>query len=215
MSDYIVTDTELTSVANAIRAKGETSAQLAFPGGFVSAVQAIPTGITPTGTKQITLTENGTFTEDVTNYASAEITVDVQGGGHTQFTFDNTITTAGGRDNAHAIAVGLLPYQQIEIVGYAYLVGATTVQNARLNCGLTTEQLTPHFYINTDGDTTTQFRITGEFVNGAMKYVYSYPGSIDYTKTIEIMYNEFSFHWITLPSADTPVVIHATVTANY
>ena len=35
---------DLTSVANAIRTKGGTSAQLAFPSGFVSAVQAIPTG---------------------------------------------------------------------------------------------------------------------------------------------------------------------------
>lgn len=34
----------------------------------------------PSGTKQISITENGTVTEDVTNYASAEITVDVQGG---------------------------------------------------------------------------------------------------------------------------------------
>ena len=33
----------------------------------------------PTGTKQISITANGTTTEDVTNYASAEITVDVQG----------------------------------------------------------------------------------------------------------------------------------------
>lgn len=37
-------DTDLTSVANAIRTKGGTSAQLAFPAGFVSAVEAIPTG---------------------------------------------------------------------------------------------------------------------------------------------------------------------------
>lgn len=37
-------DTDLASVANAIRAKGGTSAQLAFPAGFVSAVNAIPTG---------------------------------------------------------------------------------------------------------------------------------------------------------------------------
>lgn len=35
---------DLTSVANAIRTKGGTSAQLAFPAGFVSAVEAIPTG---------------------------------------------------------------------------------------------------------------------------------------------------------------------------
>ena len=70
-------NTDLTSVANAIRTKGGTSAPLAFPSGFVSAVQAIPTGTTPTGTKQISITANGTTTEDVTNYASAEITVNV------------------------------------------------------------------------------------------------------------------------------------------
>lgn len=37
-------NTDLTAVANAIRAKGGTSAQLAFPAGFVSAIQAIETG---------------------------------------------------------------------------------------------------------------------------------------------------------------------------
>lgn len=44
MADYKVTDTELTSIANAIRTKGGTQAALEFPTGFVSAVQAIPTG---------------------------------------------------------------------------------------------------------------------------------------------------------------------------
>lgn len=37
-------DSDLTSVANAIRKKGGTSAQLAFPAEFVSAIDAIPTG---------------------------------------------------------------------------------------------------------------------------------------------------------------------------
>lgn len=37
-------DADLTSVANAIRTKGGTSASLAFPSGFVSAVEAIETG---------------------------------------------------------------------------------------------------------------------------------------------------------------------------
>ena len=37
-------DSDLTSVANAIRTKGGTSAQLAFPAGFVSAIGDIPTG---------------------------------------------------------------------------------------------------------------------------------------------------------------------------
>lgn len=44
MSDYLVTDTELTSVANAIRTKGGTSANLSFPTEFVSAINDIPTG---------------------------------------------------------------------------------------------------------------------------------------------------------------------------
>ena len=38
-------------------------------------------GITPTGTKQISISQNGTTTEDVTNYASAEISVNVQSAG--------------------------------------------------------------------------------------------------------------------------------------
>lgn len=37
-------DADLTSVANAIRTKGGTSASLAFPADFVSAIAAIPTG---------------------------------------------------------------------------------------------------------------------------------------------------------------------------
>lgn len=37
-------DADLTSIANAIRTKGGTSAQLAFPQGFVSAIEAISGG---------------------------------------------------------------------------------------------------------------------------------------------------------------------------
>jgi len=41
MADYLTTDTELTSIANAIRTKGGTSASLTYPTGFVSAIEAI------------------------------------------------------------------------------------------------------------------------------------------------------------------------------
>lgn len=44
MADYITTDIELTSIADAIRTKGGTSASLVYPAEFVSAIEAIPTG---------------------------------------------------------------------------------------------------------------------------------------------------------------------------
>ena len=47
MAEYLTNTADLTAVANAIRAKGGTSAQLVYPNGFVSAIQAIQTGITP------------------------------------------------------------------------------------------------------------------------------------------------------------------------
>ena len=38
---YKVLESELTNIANAIRAKGDTSAPLTFPDGFISAIQAL------------------------------------------------------------------------------------------------------------------------------------------------------------------------------
>ncbi len=44
MANYVVSDTTLAAVADAIRTKGGTSAQLSFPQGFVDAIAAIETG---------------------------------------------------------------------------------------------------------------------------------------------------------------------------
>lgn len=44
MAKYLTDELELQSVADAIRAKGGTSESLAFPAGFVSAIEGIPTG---------------------------------------------------------------------------------------------------------------------------------------------------------------------------
>lgn len=44
MAKYVVNDTDLTSVADAIRTKGGTSDALVFPAGFVTAVEAITGG---------------------------------------------------------------------------------------------------------------------------------------------------------------------------
>lgn len=76
MAVKTVQDASLTSVANAIRQKGGTSAPLEFPTEFVSAIQAIPTS-QPTGTKSISITQNGTTTENVADYANVQITTAV------------------------------------------------------------------------------------------------------------------------------------------
>lgn len=44
MAEYLTNTADLTAVADAIRAKGGTTAQLVYPDGFVSAIQAIQTG---------------------------------------------------------------------------------------------------------------------------------------------------------------------------
>lgn len=77
---YIVSKDSIDASADAIRSKTGSQSAIEWDGneGFADAIDAISGGgVTPTGTKQISITQNGTTTEDVTNYASAEITVNV------------------------------------------------------------------------------------------------------------------------------------------
>lgn len=103
--DYKVTDTELTNVANAIRAKGSTSAPLTWESGFASAISAIPTGITPSGTMSIT--SNGIY--DVTNYASADVNVS-GGGSDTRFADLVQRTISGDIEDSAVTDVGLYAF---------------------------------------------------------------------------------------------------------
>jgi hypothetical protein len=91
MADYLVTDTELTSIANAIRTKGGTSASLSFPTGFVSAINAISGGGATLGTKSITT--NGTYNAEDDNLDGySSVTVNVAGVNISPFTKFNSGT---------------------------------------------------------------------------------------------------------------------------
>lgn len=58
-------DTDLTSVANAIRTKGGTSEQLAFPADFVSAIGDIPSG---GGWTEIDVSDSGAVAQTLDPY---------------------------------------------------------------------------------------------------------------------------------------------------
>lgn len=64
-------DADLAAVADAIRAKGGTTAPMSFPDGMTEAISNISAGITPTGT--IDITTNGTH--DVASQATANVQV--------------------------------------------------------------------------------------------------------------------------------------------
>ena len=79
MANYVVSDTNLTAVANAIRTKGGTSAQLEFPDDFVSAIGDIQTGGGVT-VEPLSVTQNGTYTAE-SGKAYSPVSVSVSGGG--------------------------------------------------------------------------------------------------------------------------------------
>lgn len=83
-------------------------------------------GITPTGTKEITIEENGLFTEDVTNFAEAKITVNVSTGSSGNDLLDSVVS---GQDNIDVLSVG-----SSEIRPYAFYrtsnIGRLVADNA-------------------------------------------------------------------------------------
>ena len=79
MSNYIVSDTSLGSVAEAIRTKGGTSAPLTYPQGFIDAIDDIQTGGSAV-IQALSVTENGTYTAPSGVDGYSPVTVNVSGG---------------------------------------------------------------------------------------------------------------------------------------
>ena len=129
MANVLVNETSLEDIADAIRAK-LSSSDTYKPSEMATAIGSISGGgITPTGTKQISISSNGTTTEDVTNYANAEITVSVSGGGSNPshlVTGSDICISMGQMDWAASKAV-LNVYQPNARRAIACLTGTTDV----------------------------------------------------------------------------------------
>ena len=125
MATKLVQDSSLTSVANAIRVKAEISGTLEFPDEFVSAIQNISTGITPSGTK--TITENGTY--DVTNFASADVNVSGGSGDHDaeDALIDRTIS--GVYENSRVTWIGSYAFNSCTDLTAVSFPNATSIYN--------------------------------------------------------------------------------------
>lgn len=163
--DSTLLDSDLGDVADAIRAKSGGSTPLAFPAGFLTEIAAIQTGTTPTGTKQISITANGTTTEDVTNYASAEITVNVPSSGAS---LPSIITKIDGGSftpvsdeatSGYAIShsLGVVP---TGVAIMAMNIVAESYANRSVNLALMNANYYILYQINTNG--------TGRFAGGAL-----------------------------------------------
>lgn len=92
-------DAGMTEVAQAIRVKGGTTEQLAWPEGFKSAIAGIETGITPTGSVEIS--SNGTY--DVTEKATAVVNVL---NNHLRFVYNNPADVSGYEDAFVPVVTG-------------------------------------------------------------------------------------------------------------
>ena len=82
MAEYLVNDTDMIKVADAIRAKGETSSQLSFPDGMVQAVSEISTaGIPIVGSWDVSAAQDGSITAILYELATDMYWFDIAGSG--------------------------------------------------------------------------------------------------------------------------------------
>ena len=140
MAEYLAKSEDLTAVADAIRAKGGTDAQLTFPDGFVSAVQAITTGGGDLLAARVTNT--------LTTYSNATIT---------------RVTDCGFADCTALVSVDLPAVTHIKSQGFARCTNLESINfpmlvsignNCFRNCAKLTEFVTgSHFDSRIDQST--------------------------------------------------------------
>lgn len=192
-------DSGLTSIANAIRTKGGTSASLAFPTGFVNAIGAIPTG----GGGAVEEKDVNFIDYDGTilhSYTKAEITamtsesdlpsnpshtgLTAQGWNWTLAQIKAQLTAAGGVVNVGQMYTTSSGSTEIDVV----------MQDGRLSPTLT---IAVKGTVTVDwGDNTTADTVTGNSLTSRKAASHTYASAGEYTIKITIgnSTSEFSFY---------------------
>lgn len=139
--DYLTNDTDLKKVADAIRAKGGTSDPLAYPSGFVSEIQAIPSGSAKEEQeKTVTITANGTveITPDAgktLSKATAVVNVPTSGGSDDVLDEILTRTISGKYSNDRVTSVGAHAFDACKsLTGVSFPNALSVLTSAFMDC---------------------------------------------------------------------------------
>ena len=187
-------DSDLTLVANAIRAKGGTSASLAFPAGFVSAIQNIPSGEGGVAKKQIQFIDyNGTVVESYTAAEFGELTALPANPSHTG------LVAQGWNWTLVQIQDYLASYPDGDVnVGQMYI---TESGNTEIDIELKEDALNPYLVIAPngtvivdwgDGSATDTLTGTSLTTKKTVGHVYSSAGN--YTISLHVQSGRFTFY---------------------
>lgn len=193
-------DSDLTSVANAIRTKGGTSAQLAFPNEFVSAINAIPTGGGGGGgveEKQINFVDyDGTILH---SYTKAEINAMSSESDLPANPSHTGLTAQGWNWTLAQIKAQLTAMPDGPVwVGQMYI---TASGKTEIDVSMPKGRLSPIMTIAVNGtitvdwgDNTTPDTVTGTSLTTRKEVPHAYASAGDYTIVISVTSGSFTFY---------------------
>lgn len=167
MADYLVTDTELTNVANAIRTKAGLSVTLEFPSEFVSAIANIPTGGTLQSKTVSPSTSQQTVSPDSGYDGLSSVTVNAMPSGSAT----TPATTITANPTISVSASGVITASVSKTQGVTPSVSAGYVASGTSGTiivnGSNTNQLTTKSAQTYTPTTTDQTIASGQYLTGA------------------------------------------------
>ena len=196
MPDYKVNGIQLTSIANAIRTKGGTSASLTFPNGFVSAIEAIPSSDVQTDGDVIFIDYDGTFVAAKTKAQINAMTADSDLPANPSHT---GLTAQGWNWTVVQLKAQLtaMPTQKV-YVGQKYV---TTSGATEIDIEMQKERLSPYLTVCVNGeisvywgDNTESDTVTGTSLDTILSIPHTYTASGNYTITISVVNGSFAFN---------------------